>query len=114
MAEHREIGKPSLERQDKLYKVVITDETDEGKEVVNEVMSGLCVVGERDDRMCEIVLNENILGISSMLASGTKTKHAVRLATLIENMRKQDTAEMATEFEDMLSDLMTGVEGGIQ
>ena len=114
MAERRQIEDPHIGRQDKLYRVVITDETDGNTEVFNKTVCGLMMLGETGDKMCEIVLNESLVSIAALLDSSTKAKHAVRLATLINTMRKEDTAEMATEFEDMLSELMGGTEGGIQ
>jgi hypothetical protein len=103
-----EFEKPSTTQLDKQYHIVITD----GDEVVvDEVMKGLCLVGEAGNRLCEVVLNENIVGIAAMLHSGSKTRHAVRFATFVENMTKEDMAEQATDMEDMLSNIL---EGGLQ
>ena len=107
----REIEPPSIGQADKVYRVVIIDETDGKEEIFNETMTGLCLVGEKDERMCEIVMNENLLSMAAMLRAGSKTKHAVRLATFLENMRRDETAENATEFEDMLNGML---EGGLQ
>ena len=114
MAERRQIEEPNIGRQDKLYRVVITDETDGNTEVFNKTVCGLMMLGETGDRMCEIVLNESLASMAALLDGSTKAKHAVRLVTLIDSIHKEDTAEMATEFEDMLSELMGGAEGGIQ
>ena len=104
----REIEPPRMDQLDKQFHVVITD----GDNVVaDEIMKGLCLVGEDGKRLCEIVLNENIVGIAAMLSSGSKTRHAVKFATFMDNMHKEDLAEQASEMEDMLNDML---EGGLQ
>ena len=107
MSNH-EIEPPRMEQMDKHFRVVITDGD---KVVADEVMRGFLLVGEDGERMCEIVMNENIATMAALLHSGSKTKHAVRLATLMENMKRDEAAENATEFEDMLNDML---EGGLQ
>lgn len=116
MGEHREIEAPRFDRQDKVYEVVIYDVTDaeNTKEVAREQMQGLCLVGDCEDRMCEIVLNENLMNIAAMLSAGSKTKHAVRLSTLIENMKRSDANEQAAEYEDLLTSLLSDSKGGLQ
>lgn len=108
----REVEQPNFGQKDKTYRVIIIDETDGGKEIGNETMTGLCLVGERGDKMCEIVLNENILGVASMLSCGSKTKHAVKLASFVNTMRDEETME--ENMGKMVSDIVSDIKGGIQ
>lgn len=115
MDERKGLHETSMVKLDKKYKVIITD-ADSGEEITSDMFSGLCLVGEGLDNesMCEIVLNENIVNIAAMLSAGKKTSHAIKLATFVDNMRKDDLREQATDMEDMLSDLLSGTQGGIQ
>ncbi|MCR5565995.1 MAG: hypothetical protein K6F61_04025 [Clostridiales bacterium] len=116
MREHREFEECRTEKQDKRYRITITDVTDGEKEVATEELASICLVGSGLDgtSMCEIVLNENIMGIAAMLHAGSKTRHAVRLATLVENMHKDDAREQANALEDMLTEMFNPTEGGVQ
>ena len=105
MSDHRQIEPPHMEQKDKQYRVIVM----EGEEVIaDETMKGLCLVGEDGHRLCEMVLNENVMTIANMFRAGSKTKHAVRLATLLDNMVSDDLSEQASEMEDMLNNLMGG------
>ena len=110
----REFEPPYMgERKEKHYRVVITD-LDKDEVLSDEVVSGLCLVGEFDDHLLEIVLNESILGIAAMLSAGSKTKPAMRVATIVDNMRNEDLQEKAVEMEDALSEIFNRSEGGLQ
>ena len=63
---------------------------------------------EDDDRMCEIVLNDNLHGIATKLASGRKLKSAVRLAHMYMTLSEDKMADM----EGLLSDMI--MQGGMQ
>ncbi len=79
----------------KLYRVKVTEidpETNEEKEVhLDDNYTGLTIVAECEDgRMAEVLMHENLMGLACKLASGSRTKTAVRLATVMMDMKKTD------------------------
>ena len=80
---------------EKLYRVTVTEvdpDTKAEKEVhLDEMYTGLTIVAECDDgRMSEVLMHENLIGLACKLASGSKTKNAVRLAAVLMDMKKTD------------------------
>lgn len=96
-----------------LTKVVTEDETKAvvSEEVVaEEEYKGVTVLGEcMDGHMNEVVMHLTIADIASMLASGTHTNVACRLANLLIDMKK----DMQGKKEDLLAAmLMRDAESG--
>ena len=103
------------ERRNHTFRVVITEIDEDGneQELHNEVHRSVCMLGEdveNENRMCEIMVNENITGLASMIANSQKHRLAARLAVdVIEAERKKNF-----DMEDLLMDLFQSAEGGIQ
>lgn len=90
-----------------LTKVVMDDETKAvvSEEVVSEEeYKGVAVLGEcfDDERMNEVVLHLSLADIASMLASGTHTSVACKLASIMMDM----TTDKAAAKESLLAALM--------
>lgn len=90
-----------------LTKVVTDDETKAvvSEEVVSEEeYKGVAVLGKcaDDERMNEVVMHLSISDIASMIASGTHTSVACRLANLMMDMQK----DMQGKKEDLLAALL--------
>ena len=102
----------------KYYKMIVTEineETGEEKEISNEEFNGFTVLADchdNPDRMCEMMIHENIAGLAGKLAEGKKTKHAVKLAALILEMQKAESDREVSAMESFLSDIISN--GGIQ
>ena len=109
MDKHHQIEEPSITKKNRKYRVLITD-AETGEELSNEAFTSLAMLAEMADghRMCETVLNINIVSIAAMMASSTKVKHAAKLMAFVDRMNFD---ENATDFENMLSGML---DGGIQ
>lgn len=86
---------------EKLYRVTVTEvdpDTKAEKEVhLDEMYTGLTVVAECEDgRMAEVMMHENLMGLACKLASGSKTKTAVRLAAVLMDIKKDDAENAET------------------
>jgi hypothetical protein len=74
---------------EKLYRVVITEidpETKAEKEVhVDELYENVTMIADCADgeKMTEVVLNDNLIGIAKKLVSGDKVCEAMKLATVM-------------------------------
>ena len=112
----REFDKPSIEKQDKIYRVVITD-VKEDKELMNEELTSIGLVGEGkgDHTMTEVMLNMNVMTLAALFSAGSKTCHAARLASLVQRMKDEEEQDTATAVEESLLGILSGrIEGGIQ
>lgn len=76
----------------KNYHVVITAidaDTKEETVEVDDTYTGLTLVADHDENsMSEIVLHDNLHNMAAKLAAGTNTSKAVRLASLMMEMKK--------------------------
>lgn len=90
-----------------MYNVKITN-IETGEELSNENMKNLVQIGECEDgRACEIFMHVSMFDAATLIASGTKMKHAARLAV---TMRKI-LGDMNTDREDdLISKIMEGLE----
>jgi hypothetical protein len=74
---------------EKLYRVVITEidpETKAEKEVhVDELYKNVTLIADCADRnkIAEVVLNDNLIGIAAKLAGGGKVSEAMKLAAVM-------------------------------
>lgn len=96
------------------YIVRITEvnkDTGEETELMDDRFHTVCMLAEQADnetKMVEVMLNENLMGLASMIAASTKHRMAARLALdVLDSERKR-----ASSVEDMLMDMIS--EGGLQ
>lgn len=74
---------------EKLFRVVITEidpETKAENEVyLDELYKNVTLIADCADRnkIAEVVLNDNLIGIAAKLASGEKVKEAMKLAAIM-------------------------------
>ena len=92
---------------EKLYKMTVVkvdQETNEEEVVLDDTYNGFTLSAICDDgRMAEVVMNDNIMGMASRFAQGKNTRAAVRLASVLLAM-KRDDAENAEN--DLLRAIM--------
>lgn len=103
------------ERMNHKWRVTITeiDESGEEKVVHNELHSSVCMLAEdaeSENRMSEIMINENLSGLASMIAASQKHRIAARIAIEMMDVERKKNFDMET----LLMDMFQSAEGGIQ
>lgn len=95
----------------KVYRVVaheIDTETGEEREVLNDEYEGFTLYGDCGDKFAEVMIHENVLGLASKLAQGSKSKIAVKLAHVLDMTK----ASYMGDLEDELAGLIGGMADG--
>ena len=95
----------------KVYHVVITStdvDTNEQNIELDENYIGLTLIADNEDgkSMSEVIIHDNIANMAAKLASGDKTRIALKLARVMDDMK----SDRMSAIEDLLSDAIGGVQ----
>ena len=103
------------DRKNHKWRVTITEINESGEEKVvhDELHSSVCMLAEdaeSENRMSEIMINENLAGLASMIAGSQKHRIAARIAIEMMDVERKKNFDMET----LLMDMFQSAEGGIQ